>query len=281
MGRARTDAFAKVPFLFGATEALALPGPILVHLLGDLGHGAASAKAILHRMVSIGLLDIERHGRVGVYRLSGRMRDGFETLRDGGAGPGWDGRFHTLVYDVPESQRALRDSFLGAARRFGYRFLRPGVLVGLHDNSAGLGDLLSMASVVSGWWSVDPDASRHLIASAWRLDAVAASQTQAAERLEALRADDLAGAEALAVLQDATADAFGLLSDQADLPASWLPPNWPASRLEAALASAMRELGPAVSAYVHDLIDGSRHRHLVVADPAWLSPTGARGSAAD
>ena len=104
-------AYARAPFIFALARAQALPGPILIDLMTDLEGTSSSNKALLHRMTTGGALEVSRVGRVGIYRMAGRLLAGFTAVR--GDGPlrsgAWDGRFHALIYDIPESRRRERD----------------------------------------------------------------------------------------------------------------------------------------------------------------------------
>lgn len=268
-GAGRMASFGKVPFVFGACRAVALPGPVLVRLLGDLGHSEAGAKGVLHRMVGYGLLDLERPGRVGVYRLAGQLRTSYESFRDSTDAPAWDGRFHTLIYDIPETRRALRESFLAASARFGYRQLRPGVLVALRDTSAGLGELLTIAGVVPGWFAAERNAAAEVISRAWDLDSLTARYRAAIGRLDEARGSDASGAAAFRLVQESSSEAYLLLSEEGTLPWAALPTDWPSAELAAALARTMESLGPAVAEHAESVIAASRYSDLVEADPGW------------
>lgn len=256
---------SKVPFVFGACRARALPGPVLVRLLGDLDQTPAAAKGLLHRLVTYSLLDLTRHGRVGVYRLSGRLREGFESLRDADAPTTWDGRFHVLVHQIPESRRAERETFVHAALRFGYRQLRPGVLVGLTDASAGLGELLTQAGVVPGWLEVDAPAAADIVDRAWDLPALAQRYAEAIAAAQRPTLDHQ-GAEAFRVLFDASTPGYLMLAEEGQLPRWALPPDWPAPRLTAALGELDATLGPAAAAHADAVMSESRYAQLVERD---------------
>lgn len=267
--RAPGSMIGAVPYIFGVCRASALPGPVLVALLGDLGLTQSAAKALVHRVAGYGLLDLTRHGRVGVYRLAGQLRANFEQLRGAGASADWDGRFHVLVYDVPESRRALREAFLSAAARFGYRQLRPGVVVALRDASAGLGDLLSAAAAVTGWLDVDASASTRLIEHAWDLPALAGRYGDVISRLDAIKTAEADPLVAFRSLYEASSEAYQLLGEEGSLPRVALPEDWPAGRLGEALGRVLALLGPAATGHADAVINASRHAALVERDPGW------------
>ncbi|MFW6599537.1 PaaX family transcriptional regulator C-terminal domain-containing protein [Propionibacteriaceae bacterium Y2011] len=278
----RTEAIAKVPFLFGAARAVALPGPVLVRLMTELGGTQAAAKGLLHRLVRYGQLSLTRHGRVGVYRMAGDMLRGFEALRGEMTVPpepaGWDGRFHMLVYDIPEVRRDFRDMFRGAAQRNGYRQLRAGVLVSPYDHTGDPSDLSEVISRIrdtdgmvleAGWW--EPENAADVFDRAWQLAEVADRfrRVAAGMRRTAAEAHRLSGEDALVALHEASGEAYlAMLSDR-PVPDDVLPADWPRPELMAALAELNQRLWPVAARHVAEVIAESGHADLVEADPAW------------
>ncbi|MCD2195958.1 hypothetical protein LQ327_21545 [Actinomycetospora endophytica] len=151
---------ALVAALFGMSGGPSLPGPALVALLGDLGLAAPAARRALGRMREQGQLTTTPRGRQVDHHLAGAFRASVERLRDDrGEAPAWDGSFHTLMHQVPESARPYRDRLRRVAVLVGYAPWQPGVLISPADRSAGLADVLADApagaSVVLGRLTVD------------------------------------------------------------------------------------------------------------------------------
>ncbi|OYO21892.1 hypothetical protein CGZ93_08085 [Enemella dayhoffiae] len=265
--------FARVPFLFGAAEAAALPGPILVRLMADLGGTPEAAKSVLHRMTDFGLLELTRHGRVGVYRLAGQMRHGFESIRDRTVTQSdLDGRLHAVVYDVPESRRAFRDALRTALHRHGYRQLRPGVMLGGQDRSEALGSMLADSGAVAGWWDLEREQMARVVAQCWPVDELASRYRACIRRLEQVaESDPGTGADALRTLHDATAEAYALMAEDATLPRALLPADWPLRQLADASERVWINVGHTAAEHVQRVIEDSRYAHLVEADTAWAS----------
>ncbi|MEJ2871421.1 PaaX family transcriptional regulator C-terminal domain-containing protein [Actinomycetospora sp. OC33-EN08] len=135
---------ALVASLFGVAGVVALPGPALVALLGDLGTAPAAARRALARMREAGQLTTVRRGRVVDHHLAGAFGASVVRLRDDrGAAPPWEGAFHTLLHQVPESARPYRDRLRRAAVLVGYGSWQPGVLISPVDRSAALREVLA------------------------------------------------------------------------------------------------------------------------------------------
>lgn len=266
-------AFGKVPLAFGAAEACALPGPILIELVRVMDDASVAAtKSLLHRMVAFGLLSVDRVGRVGVYRMIGEMLAGYEAIRDGSrlrSPEPWDGAFHTLIYDIPESQRALRDRVRSTAFRIGYRQLRPGVLISPTDESARFDPIVEPGvTLLSGSFAVELDTARRIAALAWDMDAHASLRREAIARLRAVaeRPTLPRGAAALRLMHEVFQPVADIRFNDGDLPHELLPPDWPSEELEAILWQVTARLADPVDAFVASVVAASPHRALVEPD---------------
>lgn len=268
--------YARAPFVFAMAGAAALPGPVLADLMSVLEGTPASNKALLHRMSAGGSLQLTRVGRVGVYRMGGRLLTGFTAVRGDGSlrSSGWDGRFQALIYDIPESSRRARDRFLMAAFQVGYRSVRPGLLISPSDEHhllAAIGDL----GVQTAWITFPAEETSALVERVWQLDrfraeyeeAVAAAQ-QVLDSLPEKTAP-IDGATALRDLYDVVAARTALLLRDGALPAELTPPGWPADDLRILTAEIERKLAPAARVYVRAAIDRSPHAHLREPDGSW------------
>jgi phenylacetic acid degradation operon negative regulatory protein len=135
-----------VPFLFGVATALnrtELPGRVLVVLLGDLGLTTAAARALIARMQRDGQLAGSRRGRGVDYRLDGTFAESFHRVRTAATGAPWQGLFHTVLYQVPESHRAFRDLLRRTGQFVGYGLLQQGVLISPADRRDRLEQVLA------------------------------------------------------------------------------------------------------------------------------------------
>lgn len=120
-----------VPFIFGAVAATGLPGPVLLDLMGVLGHRESAVRNNLVKLTEMGQISATRQGRMSMYRLTGALEK-YRAVA-GAEPPPWNGSFSCLLYDVPERHRSARDRLRHSALMVGYGILRPGVLIAAED----------------------------------------------------------------------------------------------------------------------------------------------------
>jgi phenylacetic acid degradation operon negative regulatory protein len=252
-----------VPFLFGVAQRAELPGVGLTRLLGDFGLSEAAARALLLRMRQEGQVDSVRRGRGAGYRLAGEYGRRFHRIRaaDRAAPPAWDGSFHALLYQVPESSRAFRDALRRAAVGLGYGQLQPGVLIALEDRSALLTDPPPDAQLFVSRLAMDlPDAAR-AARVAWDLDELARAFAGHAAALRAALADLAEPPEpsrqALIRYADLLKTPMTETLRSPRLPAELLPEGWPMPGLWRAIGEVQRIYGPAAAAYVTTVLDAA------------------------
>lgn len=260
------QAHDKPPFCMGVGKVRALPGPVLVQLMTQLDLTESANRSTLHRMVGLGSLAVERLGRVGRYRLAGRLLQDFTRIRSGGAPEAWDGRFHTLLYDIPESQRRRRERFRASAIRSGYRPLRPGVLVSPRDRSHQLQESIRALGVVCAHLDTDAEQARTIARRAWDLERLRELGLQLAEQLATALSRDLRsldGLEAFRSLHRLVRPVIAWSVEVGDLPGELMTASWPGSIVAHRLHEAHAELLPRASDHVTGLIRTSPHAHLV------------------
>ncbi|MDL5158850.1 PaaX family transcriptional regulator C-terminal domain-containing protein [Actinomycetospora termitidis] len=269
---------ALVASLFGIAGRSVLPGPAVVALLGDLGLAPAAARRALARMREAGQLTTVRRGRVVDHHLAGAFGASVLRLRDDrGRAPSWDGAFHALLHQVPESARPYRDRLRRAAVLVGYGPWQPGVLISPVDRSAALRDVLAdappEATVVLGRLRPDdgsvpavagegPPSGTALAAAmarrAWTLDELADDLRVHVARLTALTDSPVPtdGADALRRLSDGTGPVYVDLLRDPGLPTELLPDDWPGDDLRRQLGRVVEAFLPTVVAHVHGRIAG-------------------------
>ena len=176
---------------FGCLQASGLPGPVIVNVLGAHGYSTSSVHNQLVRMVQRGIISSERFGRVSVYRLGEHVLSDFGDIAGDHVFPDYEGRFHTIVYSVPEAERGLRDRLQYIARSLGYRQLRPGILIGFADRSSQL--MARLPEMPGPSWSeageLSPDsiaAARRMTTRAFELDAALDQLPPLEQRMSAL-----------------------------------------------------------------------------------------------
>jgi phenylacetic acid degradation operon negative regulatory protein len=250
-----------VPFLFGVAQRTELPGVGLIRLLRDFGLSEAAARALLLRMRQEGQVESVRRGRGAGYRLAGEYGRRFERIRAAGraAPPVWDGSFHAVLYQVPESSRAFRDALRRAAVGLGYGQLQPGVLIATEDRSALLAAPPDDAQLFVTRLAMDlPDAAR-AARTAWDLDELARAFAGHAADLRAALADldapPAAGPQTLVRYADLLKTPMTETLRSPRLPGELLPPQWPMPALWQTIGEVQRAYGPAASAYVTTVLD--------------------------
>lgn len=176
---------------FGCLQASGLPGPVIGNVLGEHGYSTSSVHNQLVRMVQRGIISSERFGRVSVYRLGEHVLSDFGDIAGDHVFPDYEGRFHTIVYSVPEAERGLRDRLQYIARSLGYRQLRPGILIGFADRSSQL--MARLPEMPGPSWSeageLSPDsiaAARRMTTRAFELDAALDQLPPLEQRMSAL-----------------------------------------------------------------------------------------------
>jgi len=108
----------------------------LLDVLRVLGVGDRAARSTLSRMKQKGWLEASRQGRRSAYRLTPR---GAGLLEEGSRrlfGPrlaGWDGRWHLVIYSLPQEMRTLRRELRARLSWLGYGMLLPGIMVAAHS----------------------------------------------------------------------------------------------------------------------------------------------------
>lgn len=267
-----------IGFLFGALQADAIPGPVLVELMDTLGFAEPATRQLLARMLRQGQLTRRRVGRVSVYRLAGDYLERWSRLRYGDTTPSWDGTFHVVVHDIPERMRVRRERLLGAALRAGFGQVRPGLLIGLAEPSfvdqRTTGDASNPPLIETGTLQLDPDAARRMAATAWSLPARAADLRRASAELERLlnRVDQAAtdGTAALQLMFEAGTIAGSPRYRVPALPTELLPADWPAPAVQELLHTAIGRLTPAVGEYLYHRLAATPHAGLV--EGGWWPP---------
>lgn len=256
-----------VPFLFGASRRDRLPGLVLTRLLVDLGQSESAARGLLARMRREGQIGGVREGRQTHYELVGNFAAAFRRMRDGVAVPEWRGRFHVLLHQVPEDQRAYRDRLRRHARFVGYGTMQPGVLVCAENRADRLGPVLDPrppgAVVHTGWLSMDDEQARDVARRAWELDELAVQLRRHRDRLRAAldeAGDPPPGPETLRAYAATVGPTYGVFLSVPVLPPVLMPDDWPLPDTLAVLGRVVARYSPPTHAYVESLLGGAARR---------------------
>ena len=265
--QSRADRSAGVVlFTLGVAAAGSAPdlrGPALIALLGELGLSESAGRAAILRMRRHGLLSSRRDGRHTRYAAAPAILAHQRRIREhfGEDGPEWDGRFHALLYDVPERQRAFRDRLRYTARLLGYGQLRAGLLIAPGDRYLELRRLIpavpSGARLLPAHLELSAPDARRVARELWNLDALAQEYRAIARDTRRLVAraqqSQSSGAAALRVFAEATQPIYAAIGRDPLLPAELLGDDWPADELLSALNAALVTLGASALAHVEDV----------------------------
>jgi phenylacetic acid degradation operon negative regulatory protein len=249
---------AAVPF-GGQLPDGQLPGRVLLRLLADLGLAEAASRSVLLRMRREGWLDSQRAGREARYRLAPAITSAQARIEGQlrGQRPEWTGSFSGVLYEVPEQARAFRDRLRRTAQLLGYATLRPGLLVATTDRWEELVSLLPArpagSEVLRTRLSLGAEDSRRVAARMWGLEALAARYRSVLEQSQA-QIDQAQrhppGAPAFRAFAAAILPIYDASTDDPDLPAELLPPDWPGDQLGATLQRAFLAFYPLISDYL-------------------------------
>jgi phenylacetic acid degradation operon negative regulatory protein len=111
----------------------------LLQMLEVLGVSERAARSTLSRMRRKGWVKPERDGRHSLYALTTKGRRITEVGGQRIFEPreaGWDGRWHQVVYSLPEKKRHLRNDLRKRLTWLGFGRLAPGTWISPHDRNA-------------------------------------------------------------------------------------------------------------------------------------------------
>lgn len=256
-----------VIFAFGlyGRERTALPGPVLIALLGTLGFSEPTSRSTILRMRRSERLTSVRRGPVVEYALSPASQALTAAVLAPVMGdrPSWDGSFHGLLFSIPESSRAYRDALRRAAILAGFGMLQPGLLVTPDERRwSRLQPVLDGAPSGSRLLRVElrlsPEDARAAAAEAWPLDELVRNYRTQVEVLERAAEDFRRrppdGREAVRATWDVMNPLFGVAADDPGLPDALLPDDWPGEEMRRAVVDVAGALQPALSAYITSLL---------------------------
>jgi phenylacetic acid degradation operon negative regulatory protein len=233
---------------------------MLLRLLADLGVSGPAARSLLLRMRREGLLTSRRVGREARYRLAPIVFAGQERVERQlrGDRAAWNGSFSSVLYTVPERDRAFRDRLRRSALLLGYVALRPGLLVATTDRYDDLVAELPAqppgSQLLQATLTFSANDSHRLAAGLWDLDAIAARYQRALAEFDArvreARLHPPAGPAALRAFAAAVLPLYQAGAADPALPAELLPPDWPAVELGAAIGRGFPIFAPLVGEYL-------------------------------
>ncbi|MBO0848979.1 MAG: PaaX family transcriptional regulator [Pseudonocardia sp.] len=239
----------------------------LIALMGCFDVPDATVRVVVTRLRKEGWLESRRAGRETTYVLTDAawrlLEEGRSRIFDRSTEP-WDGRWHMVIYSVPETERALREQLRKKLSWLGFGPLSPSVWLSPHDRVA------EVREAVADWPPVRLDAfhartesvmiDRDMAARAWALDELnrdyAAMLAVYRPRLDGYRTGALCG-------QDALVERMQLINAyrkfpfrDPDLPAELLPDDWAGWTAHQVFLQAHELLREPAEACVDELLGG-------------------------
>jgi phenylacetic acid degradation operon negative regulatory protein len=208
----------------------------LVALMACFGVPEPTVRVVVGRLRREGWLAVRRDGRESVCVLT---QPAWELLDEGrariferAAGP-WDGRWHMVIYSVPESARSARDRLRKRLAWLGFGPLSASVWLSPHDRVAALRAGVPADSGIrldvfrAG--SEGAAADREIAARAWELEALDRDYRELLARYRPRLADfrgGLPARQALVVRTELMHDYRRFPFRDPDLPPELLPEGW-------------------------------------------------------
>lgn len=237
-------------FVFGALGASALPGSVLLRMMSAIGTHESAARNLLTTMRSMQTIEVDRVGRHAVYRLGSGALARYREIEGTSARLPWRGRFHTIVYDIPEKHRTFRDRFRYLTAFAGYGTLRPGLLISPEDRRARVevqvGDLpdgcrLYLAELEPH----DLAEARRMTSDAWDLTSLASQYRHARQLLHGIAGTtDDSPWHGLVRWNDLYRQLYGFQLTDPNLPPELLPKRWPHTAFVEMLDRVNQQVGP-------------------------------------
>jgi phenylacetic acid degradation operon negative regulatory protein len=192
------------------------------------------------------------------------LDEGRTRIFDRGA-PAWDGEWRTVIYAVPEAERAERERLRRTLAWLGFGPLAASVWVSPHDRLDGVAEALEGTSATQlellTSRSRGRDADRRMAARCWDLTGLGRDYAELVAELEQLPpAAELAalpGPEALRRRITLVATYRHFPFRDPDLPDELLPEGWPGRRAHQLFVAAHDALAAPAERYVRDVV--ARH----------------------
>ncbi|HEY1969005.1 MAG TPA: PaaX family transcriptional regulator C-terminal domain-containing protein [Pseudonocardia sp.] len=225
----------------------------------------ATVRVVVTRLRREGWLVSRRDGRETTYLLTERA---WQLLDEGRArifhrvDRPWDGLWHTVIYSVPETERALREQLRKKLQWLGFGPLAQSVWVSPHDRVSQVRDeFAGYGSVRLDLFharSEDAKHDRDIAARAWNLAKLDQDYLRLLERyrprLDRYRAGELDGQEALGERMRLVYDYRKFPFRDPDLPPELLPEGWAGRAAHELFLQAHSLLRAPAESYVDELI---------------------------
>ncbi|MFC9935912.1 PaaX family transcriptional regulator C-terminal domain-containing protein [Glutamicibacter sp. NPDC127525] len=240
----------------------------LTELLSAFDIEPSSARMTLSRLKKQGWFETRREGRETIYTLSESMlqvlAEGRERIFQRRDSP-WDGRWTMVLYQVPETERAVRESLRKNLSWLGFGQLSSSSWLAAHDlmrEANELAELYPQASVDIMWTYTDSTAKdKSLALRCWDLEELAGDYREFIDKYAPVEQsrdfEKATGAAALVMRTTLVADARRFTFRDPRLPLELQPRDWPGREAYELFRRLHAYLGPAARAYVESIIKSS------------------------
>ena len=245
----------------------AAPVASLIRLLAAVDIQAPAVRTAISRMVRQGWLTPVATGDGAGYRLTERaerrLDDAYDRIYRTGSeagGGAWDGRWHVLVIERPDS-RSARDRLGGGLAFLGYAPLSGGTWIAPRERPETMAVLQAEGVWAERFTASYDGRGADLAGRAWDLTALAAAyerfEVDARRLLDAMTDGPEPDRAAFATRSQLVHEWRKFLFIDPDLPEAVLPAGWPGYRAAALFDQAAGELLPAASRYVDACLGGA------------------------
>ena len=225
----------------------------------------ATVRVNLSRLRKEGWFTTRRIGRETIYSLTPHM---LEILNEGRErifrhrDEGWEGRWTMVIYQVPESERAVREQLRKRLAWHGFGQLSPSTWLSPHDLIAEAWELAAeypLAKIDVLWCGTgDLEQDRDLAVRCWDLEQLGADYQEFIRSFAGLN-DEAAnaakdGRTALIERMQVIGDFRRFPFRDPHLPRALQPPGWPSSEAYYLFGAVHRQLGPAATEFVSGII---------------------------
>ena len=209
----------------------------LVALMACFDVPEPTVRVVATRLRKAGWLASRREGRETIYTLTDAawrlLDEGRSRIFARATGP-WDGRWHMVLYQVPETDRPLREQLRKRLAWLGFGALAPSVWISPQDRTAQVRQHLAEYPAARldlfSCQSEGPAADRDMAQRAWDLDTLDRDYAVLIEeyrpRLAAYRRGALSGRDALVERMQLVHDYRLFPFRDPDLPPELLPEGW-------------------------------------------------------
>jgi phenylacetic acid degradation operon negative regulatory protein len=237
----------------------------LTELMTAFGMEPGTVRVSMSRLRQEGWFTTRRDGRETVYTLSDQMLDilvnGRPRIFRRKDEP-WTGRWTMVIYQVPESDRAVREQLRKQLAWTGFGQLSPSTWLAPHDLAKEAKEIASRhgSARVNVLWCGSPDtaAARELAARCWDLESLRRDYTDFMSSYAHL--DDIHSNSAKDGMQ-ALVERTRIMDDfrrfpfrDPELPRELQPRDWPGSAAFGLFCRVHEQLGPQARSFVEEVI---------------------------